>query len=59
MITAAPGGGADTVFNAPPGWLTPAGFDPRRAEGLVRMVNEIRWGLTLLEFLAAGEIESG
>lgn len=30
MISAAPGGGADTVFNAPPGWLTPAGFDPRR-----------------------------
>lgn len=23
-------GAPDTVFNAPPGWQTPAGFDPRR-----------------------------
>jgi hypothetical protein len=30
-VTSAPvAGGQDTVFNPPPGWAVPAGFDPRR-----------------------------
>jgi hypothetical protein len=30
MIPAAPAEGRDIVFNPPPGWATPPGFDPRR-----------------------------